>query len=337
MRIRNILIGASLAATALCGCEQVIEFRESETPAEGVTINAVISPDTVLTATVTKAFLYNEIPQLSQELMDDTWLYEGLSNEDILQEMAMVDNATVTATVNGATVCDLRYDSGSRRYLGDYRPRAGDHIVLQAVVEGFPVATAEAVVPAAQQMELVAVEKVYSSRWDDVTYEDGRTLLDFYGQDTVARITLRIVDPPGANYYRLKVRSIGDDSSGSGLPIVRVSDIYQSDDDIFKDSRLHKGYGGWAAGFSSVFDDRLCEASAYTLTLESRLRKRENRYLQIELQSLTRDFYFYVKSCELYRITKQDDYTEALQIYSNVRDGWGIVGGVCSEKHIVRF
>lgn len=39
----------------------------------------------------------------------------------------------------------------------------------------------------------------------------------------------------------------------------------------------------------------------------------------------------------LYRITDRDAYSEAVQIYSNVTDGYGIVGALATEKHIIGF
>ena len=73
------------------------------------------------------------------------------------------------------------------------------------------------------------------------------------------------------------------------------------------------------------------------MTIESRLRQGTSRRIEVELQSLTRDFYYYVKSCELYRITEQDDYSEPIQIHSNVTDGWGIFGGTASDGFVLHF
>lgn len=39
----------------------------------------------------------------------------------------------------------------------------------------------------------------------------------------------------------------------------------------------------------------------------------------------------------VYSITPQDEYTEAIQIYSNVTDGWGIVGAVNTDRHFITF
>jgi hypothetical protein len=64
---------------------------------------------------------------------------------------------------------------------------------------------------------------------------------------------------------------------------------------------------------------------------------REQTKLIVELQSITKELYFYLKSLMVYSITPQDEYTEAIQIYSNVTDGWGIVGAVNTDRHVITF
>jgi len=64
---------------------------------------------------------------------------------------------------------------------------------------------------------------------------------------------------------------------------------------------------------------------------------REQTKLIVELQSITKELYFYLKSLMVYSITPQDEYTEAIQIYSNVTDGWGIVEAVNTDRHVITF
>jgi hypothetical protein len=165
---------------------------------------------------------------------------------------------------------------------------------------------------------------------------------DMEAQDTVMRITLRLTDPAHErNYYRLKVRSIGDKPFGlSRLDSTlnhEFSDIYTSGDVIFMDNTLPKIHDGWSAGFSNVFDDHIFDGQSYTFSVETRMRVGQNPRVQIELESLTPDLYYYLKSVMFYRITAQDAYSEAIRLHSNVVDGWGIVGGLSSEKIFIRF
>ena len=63
----------------------------------------------------------------------------------------------------------------------------------------------------------------------------------------------------------------------------------------------------------------------------------DDPHVVVELQSLTPDLYHYLKSTMLYRTLDMDSYTEAVQIHSNVSGGWGIVGGLAGDRHVVPF
>ena len=190
------------------------------------------------------------------------------------------------------------------------------------------------VVPEKGNLEILSTEVLYSENY--TAFDDW---MDIAALDTIMRITAKITDPPGElNYYRLKVRSIGyylDTSNGEDGYF--MSDVFSSADVIFKDERLVKRYWGWPAGFSNVFDDHLFDGKEYTFTIESRMRWGSDPHVTVELQAITRELYNYLKSVMLYRITDQDSYTESIQIYSNVNGGYGILGALNGEKHILYF
>lgn len=134
------------------------------------------------------------------------------------------------------------------------------------------------------------------------------------------------------------MRSIAHDKrAGSSETILQYSDIYTSSDVIFMDEQLTQSYGGWAAHFSNIFDDHLFDDKEYTFSVETHLRYGECPHEVIGLQPIKRDLCYYLKSMMVYRITDQDAYTEAIQIYCNINNGWGILGGLSTEKHIVYF
>lgn len=59
--------------------------------------------------------------------------------------------------------------------------------------------------------------------------------------------------------------------------------------------------------------------------------------LTSSLQSITPDFYHYLNSVWICRITDRDAYSETVLIHSNVDNGWGIVGALATERHTIRF
>lgn len=328
MDFRKLMAGC-MVVLLTSGCEHVIEFQGDDSMLQGITVNALAIADTVFTAAVSRAYLFTEVPALDYM---DYWEYE--SHPDAFYEKeAVLAGAEVELTVNGQDRYSMHYDPLHYNFISSYMPRNGDHLSLRVKAEDMEPVSAETFVPAARRLEILNCEKFYEKG-----HISSGSLSDM-SQDTVARITLRLADPGNErNYYRLKVRSIAYDerADGSG-EILQYSDIYTSSDVIFMDEQLTKEYGGWPAHFSNVFDDHLFDGKEYTFSVETRLRLGKNPHAVIELQSITRDLYYYLKSVMLYRVTDQDAYTEAVQIYCNVNNGWGIFGGMGMEKHIISF
>ncbi|MEA5043149.1 MAG: DUF4249 domain-containing protein [Petrimonas sp.] len=310
------------------GCEHMIDFQGSENGLQGITVNALAVPDTVFTAAISRAYLFTEVPALNYI---DYWEYEA--HPDPFYEKAVLSEAEVELVVNEQEKYTMRYDPLHYNFTSDYMPRSGDRITLRVKAEDLESVSAETIVPNVQLLEILGCEKYYKKEYI------GEGPLSDISQDTVAHITLRLTDPGDErNYYRLKVRSIAHDKrGGSSEVILQYSDIYTSSDVIFMDEQLTRGYGGWVAHFSNIFDDHLFNGKEYTFSVETHLRYGEHPHAVIELQSITRDLYYYLKSVMLYRITDQDAYTEAIQIHSNINSGWGILGGLSAEKHTVYF
>ena len=139
-----------------------------------------------------------------------------------------------------------------------------------------------------------------------------------------------------------------------------MQDIFFSESALFVDARLSKNFGGWPAYFSNVFDNSLMKGNDYTLTLDSPkpptlstsyslgvkvnadgsytavTELQENSEIiaprvMVELQAISPELYRYLKSVELYRVTENDAFSEPVQIYSNVKNGWGIFGSLSSQ------
>lgn len=117
------------------------------------------------------------------------------------------------------------------------------------------------------------------------------------------------------------------------------NDVFTSDDEtLFKDTDIYTKRGNWPRYFSNIFSDQRFNGTQHKFTINVDLvAPREQTKLIVELQSITKELYFYLKSLMLYSITPQDEYTEAIQIYSNVTDGWGIVGAVNTDRHVITF
>jgi hypothetical protein len=351
MKTKHLLI--ALLLLPLCvGCEKTLSFEGVNTLTDGICINALATPDTVLTAFLSRASLFTDLSPIHESGYRQTMKYgvaidsSSFSSFYYYFPRELLADADLQFSVNDGSYQSMTYVDSLYHYVSSYTPKAGDKILFRAKVDSLPELpkiSAETVIPRIVTPEVVSYERFYNEmlpRYNDEQVGDYE--IDREAQDTVMRLTLRLTDPAHErNYYRLKVRSIGDKPFGLGgldgfLNHV-FSDIYTSGDVIFMDNTLPKSHDGWAAGFSNVFDDHLFDGQSYTFSVETRMRVGRNPRVQIELQSITPDLYYYLKSAMLYRITPQDAYTEAIRVHSNVVDGWGIVGGLSSEKIFIWF
>ncbi|MCK5823718.1 MAG: DUF4249 domain-containing protein [Bacteroidales bacterium] len=99
-----------------------------------------------------------------------------------------------------------------------------------------------------------------------------------------------------------------------------------------------------------VFDDELFNGKNYQLTLkgfvdEWRLDYMDSlKYLAFNLHSITKEFYFYAKSCnsqaakgdELFDVFQQG-LSEPIPIYTNIENGLGVFAGYSVSSDTVRF
>lgn len=324
-----ILIISCIALSGLVSCEHIIDFDNDHMQTDGITINALAVADTDFVAIISKAEIFNKLPPQLDDL--PMWVLEKMPDPYFF-ESSLLKDAKVQMVVNGENVYNMNFDDSTNLYRGDYIPQIDDEVELVASWKDAEDAKVKTTIPPTVKIDVLGYEKYYQKK--EITDE----MLSEIAADTMARITLRIHDPGNENnFYRLKVRSANEEINPDGKMFYSFSDIYSSTDIIFKDEQLNKSYRGWQAYFSNVFDDHLFNGKEYTFSVESRLRLGNTPYAIIELQSITRELYYYLKSVMYYRITDIDAYSEGVHIYSNVDNGFGILGGVSSDKHIIHF
>ncbi|MCI5491108.1 MAG: DUF4249 domain-containing protein, partial [Prevotellaceae bacterium] len=55
----------------------------------------------------------------------------------------------------------------------------------------------------------------------------------------------------------------------------------------------------------------------------------------LELQSISKDLYLYLKSMQIYERRTDDVFASPVSIYTNVRNGWGIFGSMSSYPQTI--
>lgn len=326
--IKNIVV--AFCFLSICqSCEKVLNYSGDDT-SQKISINALANTDTVFTISLYKTMFFADATFIDPAIIDRI---KGIVPGDDSQ--VITDNAEVKITVNSSDEYPLVFNKQNGRYESSYTPVQGDNIKIEADVPNLKHASATIQVPTSVAYDIVN----YRQQYDKHFFIDKDGYSDLLCADTTMTITLRIHDPNGKNYYRLKVRSIAKKESAIGDAdyYYNTTDRFVSSDIIFKDERLIKSYATIPAYFSDVFDDSVFDGKDYDFTVDSRMRQGDNPYISIQLQTISKELYNYIKSIELYRITDRDSYTEAIMIYSNIIDGYGIFGGLSGEHKVINF
>ena len=344
-------------------CERTLDFVGiANEKASNITISSIVVMGTPLKVYLNKANTIDEAT-FNQYFYDIA--SPPLKDEDNIDyysshyfRMSAITEAQVSVEVNDKQHYSLIFNKNNYTYSGDYIPQIGDRISIKAVVNGQEV-TAETSVPQKPGIEVSSYEVIPDNPYRAL---NGYT----YETDTIMRITCRIVKGNEKQYYRLRVRSerdgfqwlwymgeTGSEKTKSPLTY-HMQDVFFSDDKIFVDPRLKSNYGGWPPYFSNVFDDSLIGTDGYTFIVDSPKMPQElyaantmtyskegNPSLpprvMVELQAISPELYQYLKSVQLYRLTYNDAYAEPVQIYSNVQNGWGILGALSYDRHFVEY
>lgn len=118
------------------------------------------------------------------------------------------------------------------------------------------------------------------------------------------------------NFYRLKVRGVANRQE---LLFGWYIDRFYSVSDIF------------------TTDDHLFDGQDYTFTVETRKRYGDKARVIVELETLDADLFYFLKSYMLYRISTDDAYLTPIGLYSNIDNGWGILGTLSYDRHILYY
>lgn len=317
----------------LCACETTLPFESQDEPV--LNVNAVAVAGQELEVWVLQAL------PLDQGKNMYSMSYQDFAEQlmSYVEKSLLVSDATVTVSVNDSRTYNLAYDSTATCYKCDYVPQEGDRITLTASATGFETVSSTATVPQSLELTDFQHQTVYSQIATAAEHEYARSQTlgnyDTYGADSVMTLSFSFQDPSGeSNYYRLKVRSVGEYHYWKRL-YYTMSDAYTSADPVFYDASLTKAYADWEAYFSNVFDDHLFDGQSYRITVNSRKRDEEKNYVIVELQSISSDLYSYLKSIQVYRITTDDAYSTPVGIYSNFDNGWGILGALSAKTYII--
>ncbi len=356
-------------------CEKEVEFESpSEQTAADIVMNAVAVEGEPLRVFLNYAYPMGQQPTFQyidyQHAMFFTNGYSVDYRSNFYYKNAGIFNAEVTAVVNDSQTYNLTLAADSMGYVCDFRPQVNDHIVLKANYESNE-ASAETTVPAKPRIEVLKHTVLNDDSYYEVnnlsSYSD--TIMRITcnikdaGGDQYYRLRIR-GERSWIDEVTLNPLLFGREKAFYTYYLMQ--DVFFSESALFVDARLNNNFGGWPAYFSNVFDNSLMRGNDYTFTLDSpkpptlttsyRFNSRENEdgyyiivtelkedgeviapRVMVELQAISPELYRYLKSVELYRVMENDAFSEPVQIYSNVKNGWGIFGSLSYQRIFINY
>ncbi len=316
-QLKNIAI-CIILSLFLFGCEDVIEFNDNQSEPMLVT-HIIAMPDSTLYAQITKSVFFLE--STSDPLKNKNGNYLG------------VNNALVKLYVNNVFKENMTLVSGdSGIYKANYIPQENEEI---RVIVSSPSFTKEAegktILPKKTSMTVDTVI-TYNQEYSMIYDETGSL-----GYDTIQykRITYTIhfIDN-GAdeNYYGIEVLddySLVSEDYGYYNPDTTDVNRYlsTSDETVFGGSAMEpilifddKKINGQSYSFSFYIEDMVNTETYYTSLVT---KKRKLRFF-----SLNKDAYLFMTSAKKnYETSGMSMFSEPSQVYSNIENGIGIIGG----------
>ena len=314
----------------LVSCNKVIEFNGTQTNPKLV-INSLVEVGQPVKASISKSvfFLDNEAnTQCPDDLVATLYV-----NGNRYGEMTPTYDTLVSNDIWDPNDPSLGYVR--KLYVSDYRPQVGDIIKITASANGFDdVEGTTSPLPKPVDCAVTDCKTLY---WGMHYGENngGETDSTWYVVFYTLELNVEITDPnPGqTDFFRLHVEN-GSEFADS---VNYMSCYAQYDDPVFGATVANDydiiDFSDYDLRPENVFTDVLFDGKTYPikLTISVMLRNdgtvpSEFYSIRMEAEHLTKEYYNYLNTCNQGDETMQF-FAEPIQTYSNVTNGYGIVGG----------
>jgi len=307
---KSILYFAAIILIPLfIACQKEIEFNpKNQSPF--LVMNSYLDPDTILSVSVSQS------ASITEELTKN-----------------IVSDAVVKVYENEALLETLQFDAESSRYLGVGKPSVGKEYKITVVKDGFLAIEATSIIELAPEILKCTIVK-------DTQYS-GR-----------ANATITFNDPAGVkNYYRLVVKNEDEfsekpdwaqndgNSSGAGWFYSGNPGFWTTDPNLNWDNGSSSSgvFDDVPKNIFNIFNDDLIDGKEYTLSFSYSLSaypEASNRTI-IYLRAINEDLHKYLKTYSAQYYFGDDFLLEPIQVYTNVKNGGGILGSYNANKFII--
>ena len=305
----------------LISCEMVVDVDIPEEPPRLV-LNAFLQADSVVVVELTE----------SQSILTNTFLPH-------------VGGALVTLSENGQLVATLEESEGAGIYFSSFTPSIGKTYTLRVSKTGFEPVEGSTVIPVPMVVRAVTADTITMDRRFNGDPHDTKATFSL-GE---VRITL---DDPGdeRNYYGVSAyryeRGFKGERDNRGDYVITdtvrtVRSLYFSSDDPATASVVDEFAGGGETSSNIIsFSDEFFNGKTYSLRLtQNVLSSWDAAYTQLHLVLHATDEaqYRYFRAVQLQYENQDNPFAEPVQVYSNVKNGFGIVAGSSVSRVVVEL
>jgi len=291
---RKVTVRGALMVMLLTSCELVVdvdlpEFKPS------LVINSVIHPDTTFTIDLST----------NRSILDNIYIFPSVSGATLY----LHEDGTLKGTFSESNELPGRYT-----FETHLSPGATYKIVAEK--SGLPTAEAQAAIPLEKTVAEIGETSHRKSEYD--------------GQ--IIKLNYTIDDPKGEDFYEVK------------LYVARYYSYYDEEKDTViiggEEQRYLSEWNYWTLGANVnefedtnadyIFDDELFDGQKKRITIEfedpsSQWDTDTMEYL-LDVRKLSKDYYQYLITSNLQNDSGGDGFSEPVQVYSNIKNGYGIFG-----------
>lgn len=234
--------------------------------------------------------------------------------------------ASVDVCYEDGKIESLVYNEKKKAFIGTSKPFAGRTYILKGKANGLDDVEAVITIP-----NLIEISNEPILEVENADSNKNR------------RIRISFNDTNKKNFYRLSLYSRFNEHSATSSAMIRKFKVisFTSKDDVFKDRNtgLDDSLDEFTNLFA-VFTDDLIGSKPYSIKINLSsydLDDYDNDFkLFVSLQSISEDYYLFLKSYELQLDAGDSPFTEPVQIWSNIKGGAGIAAAYSvSTKQVI--
>ena len=297
MGIKNKILGFLFALIIIAGCKEIIDYDEKSVR-EALVVSGILEQGKVIDIRLSKSI----------NRFDDAGFQQ-------------IEDKIIVYFEDGVRMGELR-NAGKGRYVSDgFLATPGKAYRIEIFDNGKEIASAETFLPI--PLRINGLDSI------SMIINGNKRLL----------VKLNFDDPPGTeNFYRLELHEdlfvpyLTSKNEVSVRMITIPGEINTEKNWLIRGMGLfseNDKFHDWASNRFYIFSDRYIQGNKLSLELDMPYFRTDsvlgtNR--KIYLQSISRDYFYYLRSVMQQVSTSENPFNEPVQVYTNINGGVGIFG-----------